>query len=134
MSKGDYFMPLTLEEAVVVLRDANVNATLEFTQDKDGYLIFNLRGTPWRNSANAGMMILVAAHQIEDCVVILAEMVEKRMWVPLNFRVRLDEPGAYSPGRQWTVMRNARDELEKLVGTPEEHNARRKSKDPDNAP
>jgi len=103
-----------LTTSVSYLRDNNCNVAMEFTQDKDGYLIFNLRATPWRNSANAGMMILVGDYNVEDCLIRMAEAVERRDWTPLNWRVRMDEPGLYAPGRAWTVMRNARRELEKL--------------------
>jgi hypothetical protein len=102
-----------LTTSVSYLRDNNCNVAMEFTQDNEGYLLFNLRATPWRNSANAGMMILVGDYNVEQCLIRLAECVERRDWTPLNWRVRMDEPGIYTPNRQWAVLRNARKELEK---------------------
>jgi len=78
---------------------------MEFAMDKSGYLLFNLRATPWKTSSMAGQMILVADYNVEDALVRLAENVERRDWTALNWRVRLDEPGTYIPGNAWALLK-----------------------------
>lgn len=114
-------MPMNLEDAVMLLRNENINVAVEFTQDKYGYLLFNVRGTPWSNSALKGNMVLVAEHDLHDAVILLAESIANRLWTPLNWRVRLDEPGNYVPGKAWTVLRGARSELENIVDEVQGH-------------
>ena len=94
-----------LTTAVSYLRDNNCNVAMEFAMDKNGYLLFNLRATPWKSSSMAGQMILVADYNVEDALVRLAENVERREWTALNWRVRLDEPGTYIPGNAWALLK-----------------------------
>jgi len=116
IKEGDTTMPqeFDLVTSVTYLRDNNCNVAMEFTEDKDGYLLFNLRATPWRNSANNGNMILVSDYNVEDALIRLAECVDRREWTPLNWRVRMNEPGSYSPGKSWALLRPAGDAPDNL--------------------
>jgi len=106
--------------AIDYLRTANVNVGLEFTLDNEQFTLFMVRLTPWRNSSRDGSMILVAEYTLEDALVSAAEQHNTNRWIPLNWRVRMNERGIYAPGRSWTVLRNARNELEKLPETPDD--------------
>lgn len=86
---------LNLEQALEVLQSTQINIQLEFSQDKDGYVLFNLRCLPWRNTPRQGYMILVADHSLTQVLCRAAEDLESNRWSVLNWKIRLMEPGHY---------------------------------------
>lgn len=102
-----------LMDAIELLRSEQVNVQLEFTSDRDGYLLFELRILPWRNSAMQGYMILVAGQDIDDALIRGAESLRDRRWTQVNWRVHLNEPGVYVGAGLGPVLRSAGTRSEK---------------------
>lgn len=86
---------ITLGDAIQLLEDSQVNLQLEFSRDKDDYVLFELRCLPWRNSPRSGYMILVAEQSMEAVLKLAAEELEADRWTVLNWKVKLNEPGRY---------------------------------------
>jgi hypothetical protein len=86
---------MTLDDAIGRIREEHVNLQLEFSTDKDGYLLYCLRVLPWRNSPRQGYMILVSDHTMTSCLIMAAEDLENNRWAVLNWRVQMNEPGRF---------------------------------------
>jgi len=111
------------------IREATVNIGMEFGQTVMGDTLFQLRATPWRNSSRGDVMILAAAPTIGDALILIADEIAENHWVPLNWKVRLDEYGTYVPALAWRSMRNGREELKKLPNGPQPHNREKDTSD-----
>lgn len=107
-----------VQAACDYIKEATVNIGLEFGLTVMGDTLFQVRATPWRGSARGDVMILVGAPTIGDALILCADEIAENHWVPLNWRVRLNEYGAYVPALAWRSLRNGRDELEKLSDPP----------------
>lgn len=91
-----FYTPMyTLEDAIDLLSTSQVNLQLEFSTDKDQYLLYCLRVLPWRNNARQGYMILVADHTLTSCLIMAAEDYKADRWSILNWKIALQEPGRY---------------------------------------
>lgn len=86
---------LTLDQAIEELSLHHINLQLEFSTDKDGYLLYQLRVLPWRNNPRQGYMILVADHTLTSCLIMAAEEIEGNRWAVLNWKVSMQEPGRF---------------------------------------
>lgn len=99
------------EQACQFIKDSTVNIGLEFSADQNGEMLYQLRATPWRGSSRGEVMILVAEGNIGEALVTLATEISDNRWVPLNWRVRLSQRGAYVPSALWRSMQNGREAL-----------------------
>jgi hypothetical protein len=84
------------QDAVEALFTERINIELLITSDEEGYVFFNFRARPWKNSPNDGRMLLVGASHLEEAFVLLADALERQSWVPLDWKTRLHAP-AYAP-------------------------------------
>lgn len=85
----------TLEECVEEIRSNQINIQLDFSVDRDGYILFQLRALPWRNAPRQGYMMLVAGHSISEALGLLADDLAADRWTALNWKIVLNEPGRY---------------------------------------
>lgn len=108
---------ITLGDAIQLLEDSHVNLQLEFSRDKDDYVLFELRCLPWRNSPRSGYMILVADSSLEAVLKLAAEELESDRWTVLNWKVKLNEPGRYFGYNTAGSIKLSDTQLEGLVQT-----------------
>ncbi len=80
---------LTFNESVQVLFTERINIEVLLTSDDDGYMFYNFRARPWKNSPNDGRMLLVGAPTLDECMVLLADALLSSSWVPLSWTARL---------------------------------------------
>lgn len=81
--------------AAQFIRNNGVNVQVEFALDWDGGTIFVMRATPWRNSASPNRMILVAGITLDDALCTIAEELDTKSWIRLDWRARPVEAGVY---------------------------------------
>lgn len=105
----------TLDQAIEEISTHHVNLQLEFTTDKDGYLLFQLRCLPWRNNPRQGYMILVADHTVTGCLLMVAEDLKENRWAVLNWKIRMAEPGRYFGYGGIGLIKSASTPLEELA-------------------
>jgi hypothetical protein len=86
------------DEAVEKLFTERLNIELLITNDEEGYVFFNFRARPWKNSPNDGRMLIVGGETLESAFILLADALEHSAWVPLDWKVRLHAP-AFAPLR-----------------------------------
>ena len=86
-------------EAARFIHNSGVNIKVEFSLDWNGDTLFVMRATPWRSSAAPNRMILVAAITLDEALCTIAEELEGRRWIPLNWRARPMEAGVYDGNR-----------------------------------
>lgn len=111
---------LSLDNAIDALTSQQVNLQLEFSTDKDGYILYQLRVLPWRNSVRQGQMILVADQTISGCLILAAENLNADRWASLNWRVVLNEPGSYVGYSGMAIVRDDNTAPQKLQVVPKE--------------
>jgi hypothetical protein len=110
---------LTFNEAIETLFAEHINIELIITNDDDGYVFFNFRARPWKNSPNDGRMLLVGAPTLNECMILLADGLLGQDWTPLSWTARLHSLGsapslAKSPG---PLFRHSEPERLPEVGT-----------------
>ncbi len=83
----------TYDEAIELLFTERINIELLLTTDDEGYMFFNFRARPWKNSPEDGRMLIAGSFTMEDAFCQLAEELIRSHWVPLNWKMRLSAPG-----------------------------------------
>lgn len=92
-----------------------VNTEILFPIAKEQGEMVNVRLRPWKNSNDAGQMILAAAEYVDDALLLALYGLLEGMWIPLNWNQRWNNHGIAKPGAKPEASRGAPIRIEKAL-------------------